>query len=335
MKKKIKRTYKKFSDEIRLEEFKKQYLPQLKKFFLKYPFKNYQLNNIGINKKNMVKYLISTIYGREINNFSALEEDTLLGFISLRKLNYFSEMFGYYIYSIKHFLYDKKFKTNCQLLLDYSLLAIKNIDVVTCKIASDDISTIHSLEDSEFNFVGNQIDLILNINDYAPIQNIDKKNISIAKKEDLPQILKIIGKVHTKNPFIYDPYFDNNKVIKLYCELMKDSFLNDDFIIFVYKSNKKVIGFISVKFNKFFSKYSNKKCASLDFIGVDNQNSEKGIGTQLNICALNYLKNNSFDICAVKTLSDNYSSLRICSKVGFKITSSSLLFHKWITKVSL
>lgn len=324
---------KRVSEEITLEKFKKMHLPKLKTLFIKYPFKNYQLDSIGINKKKMVAYLLGTISGKNIYNFSTLKKENLLGFISLRKLNYLTEHFNFSIHSIRHFLYSKAFQNKCPLLLNYALSNLKGVDVVTSKVASDDIVTIHSLEDNDFNFVGNQIDLILNLKYYKIKSGIDTHKFSIMKKNDLNSVLGIIERVHTINSYAYDPNFNNEAVVRLYQKVTKNSFENNNFITFVYKFRKKVIGFVTIKFNDVFSKHSNKKCASLDFIGVDNKNSGKGIGSKLNSFAINYLKNNNFDICAIKTLSDNYYALRICNKLGFKITSSSLLFHKWMKKV--
>lgn len=314
---------------IRLDKYKDADAPELKKLFIDYPYKNFQLANIGIDKNRMVDYLIDTISGEEIFNFSAYHLEKLKSFISLRKLKVLSDFFGYSIYSIRHFLKQNQDEKATQLLLNFAVSCMQDANVITSKVASDDINIIHSLEENSFNFVGNQIDLILNLEDYSILEGIDEKNISLVTEEELPGVLNIIEMVHTKNPYAYDPYFDNNKVKKLYQKITIDAFKNKTYKIFVYKLKNKIIGFITLKYNYNFSSYSKKKCASVDFIGVDKSNAFKGLGSQLNAFIVNLLKKENYDICAVKTLSDNYSALRICNKLGFKITASSLLFHKW------
>ncbi|HOK40167.1 MAG TPA: GNAT family N-acetyltransferase [bacterium] len=318
---------------FKFDIFKKKYLEQLKKFFIHYPYKKYQLSTIGISKRKMTEYLLTTIEGEETFNFAAIAKTKLVGFITLKKLFFLSNIFGYNIFSMKHFLYDNSFKEKSKLLLNYSIAEKKEIDVITCKVASDDITTIHILEDNNFNFVGNQLDLILDLTKYKKNYEYEKKYIREAKRDDFKEIYKIIKKVHTKNPYIYDPNFDNNDVVKLYCKIL-EYHLNDElYKIFVYEKENQVIGFITIKLNVIFSKYAGKNCVSLDFIGVQNNYQNKGIGSQLNAFSLDYLKANNYEICAVKTLSDNYYSIYICSKFGFKITSSNLLFHRWIKKV--
>jgi L-amino acid N-acyltransferase YncA len=322
----------KANQKIILDKFKDEDAKELKQLFIDYPYKNFQLKNIGIDKNRMVDYLIDTISGKDIFNYSAYQLDKLKAFISLRKLNMLSKFFDYSIYSIRHFLKSNDNEKDPQLLLNYALSSMLDADVITSKVASDDISIIHSLETNSFNFVGNQIDLILNLNEYNIDKSIDENNISLVKEDELSDVLRIIEMVHTKNPYAYDPNFDNDLVKKLYQKITVDAAKEKSYKIFVYKINSKIIGFITMKYNYNFSAYSKKKCASLDFIGVDKNEAFKGLGVQLNIYVLNMLKSEGYDICAVKTLSDNYSALRICNKLGFKITGSSLLFHKWRDK---
>ncbi len=58
----------------------------------------------------------------------------------------------------------------------------------------------------------------------------------------------------------------------------------------------------------------------------------RGIGIALNRWALYPLAEGEAAFVAVRTSASNYAALATCFHTGFKVTSTSLHFHKWIRR---
>lgn len=131
---------------------------------------------------------------------------------------------------------------------------------------------------------------------------------------------------------MYDPLIPRSISQSLYQRLVANCFDQPHFRVFVARRQGEVKGFIAAKINEKFSNVVGRKCGSLDFIGVVPESRSRGLGAALNNEALFHLSDEGVQFVAVRTLASNYAALGNCYKTGFKVTSSSLHFHRWIRR---
>jgi len=102
--------------------------------------------------------------------------------------------------------------------------------------------------------------------------------------------------------------------------------------VFVAGKPGDVQGFIVGKINVNFSNVVGLRCGSLDFIGVRPEFRRKGIGEALNCAALGWMASMGVTFAGVRTLASNYPALKTCLASDFRISSTSLHFHRWIRR---
>jgi RimJ/RimL family protein N-acetyltransferase len=169
-------------------------------------------------------------------SFIAEFSDTPLGFISIRDLPWDSKVFNIAMASITEFVVDPTFGIQYeigQLLMNEAINWAKqqNYKFLLCKTYSDDITSIHILENSGFILVDTLLDYAIDFRkthfDDIPPQQIISEDISIrSARPDDEQELVILAKDSFQNHFgryHSDPNISRENAIKVYTEWMRSS----------------------------------------------------------------------------------------------------------------
>ncbi len=301
--------------------------------FNSYSFKDYQINFMGASKERMVNYLKKSLDQPDIQTLCMREKDRLIGLISIKSLPWLSEHFGFRMYAVVHLLAEGEDPLIQARLLRYVMEESRNVDFLDCRIAANDVFSAHALEICGFRYVGAEIYLgqILKIQDQPGLET-DFKIRPFLRRRDQDQVLEIAKDIHIHNRFNYDPFIDPEDAKSIYKRLVANCFEDDRFSILVAQSKGKIEGFIISKFNQPLSEELGFLCASLDFIGVRQKNRNRGLGQALNQWAQYHLAQKGVVFVGVRTMASNYPALTVCNKTGFRLTSSSLHFHKWISR---
>lgn len=300
--------------------------------FHEYTHKDYQLKVMGISKGEMAAYLSRTLVQPNTESICLRDEGRLVGLLALRALPWMSDHFGLRMYGVPHLLARCEGPLVHGRLLRYVIEELADVDFLDCRVAVDDVYAAHALEVCGFRYVGTETYLGQFVQSHeAPAPHPDF-HIGPCEPRERDQVLEIAANTHLHNRFVYDPIISTAAAKSLYRRLVDNCFEQEQFNVLVARKGKTVEGFIISKLNPNFSEVIGKKYGSLDFIGVRPETRSRGLGGALNLWAMYYLAQEGANYVAVRTLASNYPALGTCYKTGFRVTSTSLHFHRWIQR---
>lgn len=305
---------------------------EVRRLFMEYPHKDFQLKSMKITKEGMTDYLENSLCSADIQSICMRANGKLVGLISLKSLPCMSEHFGLKMYAVPHLLAGFEGPLVRARLLRYVMEELREVDFLDCRIAADDVYAARALEAVGFRYVGTEVYLGREIGGgelFEPPADIEIAECSRADREE---VFEIIESTHVHNRFISDPLIQAEEAHSLYRKLVNNCFGQSQFTTLIARRHGAVQGFIIRKRNEAFSKIAGKKTGSLDFIGVRPDSQNKGLGAYLNRAALQGMAQQGVQYVGVRTLANNYPALRITFKTGFAVTSTSLHFHRWIKR---
>jgi ribosomal protein S18 acetylase RimI-like enzyme len=307
----------------------------VRQLFNDYSHKDHQLKVMGVSKERMVKYLEKSLSKPNIQSICLREKGRLVGLIALQSLPWMSEHFGLRMFAVPHLLAKSTGPLVHVRLLRYVIEELQDVDFLDCRVAVDDIYSAHALEICDFRYVGAEIYMGQVLKSTSPPKSHPDYEIRPCTPQERDQVLQIAGETHVHNRFVYDPIIHENAAKSLYKRLVANCFEENQFNVLVAHSQGEVQGFIISKMNLAFSQQVGQLCGSLDFIGVRPEVRNRGLGVVLNRWALYHLAEKNTVFVAVRTLASNYAALATCFRTGFRVTSTSLHFHKWIRRPAL
>jgi len=285
---------------------------------------------MGVPKETMVEYLEGTLTQPHVQGICLRDEGKVVGVIALQALPWMSEHFGLHMYAVPHLLSHSESPLVRARLLRYVIEELDDVDFLDCRVAVDDVYSAHALEICGFRYVGSEIYMGQELKRPRKPEPHPGFEIVPCEERDREQVLEIAADTHVHNRFIYDPVIREAAAKSLYRNLVSNCFDRDEFDVLVARIRGKVEGFIISKINPDFSRVVGKSCGSLDFIGVRPETRCRGLGVGLNRWALYSMARKRAVYAAVRTLASNYPALATCYRTGFRMTSTSLHFHRWI-----
>ena len=304
--------------------------------FRDYRYKDHQLRWMGGPQVRMIEYLKKTLQEPGMQSFCMREGKRLKGLISLKALPWMSEHFGVRMYAVAHLLARGDTPQAHTRLLRYIIEELPDVDFLDCRIAVDDVASAHALETCGFRYVGTEVYLGQALQDRRPPDPPAGFEIRpFRSPRDHDPVLTLAAETHAHNRFIYDPHIGEQAARSLYRRLVANCFQQEQFSVFVACRDEKVQGFIISKTTPSFSREAGIPCGSLDFIGVRPETRNRGLGGALNEWALHDLARKGVTFVAVRTMASNYSALALCIRSGFRVTSTSLHFHKWVARPAM
>jgi len=297
--------------------------------FRDYHHKDFQLQQLDIPKGKMVDFLKRSLFTDNTNQACLREGGRVVGLIGIGALPWMSRLFGAKMYSLRHFLTADRPQGYFQTMIRYVLDQMPEVGFLDCRVASGDIQAIHALENSGFRFVGNEVYLARSLAAGKIPEEYGRTGCVPCPDELKSQVLALVEQTHVHNRFMYDPEVTLDQANDIFRRYVSGIAFQEGFQTLVMKTGSVVDGFLIYKHNSDLSQAVGGSYASLDFIGVNRASQNRGIGESLNKAALHDLAGSGATHVVVRTFASNYPAIRICHKVGFKITSSDLHFHRW------
>ncbi len=300
--------------------------------FTDYRPKDFQLRSMKVSKERMARYLQETLTRPETQSICLRDEGRTVGLIALQSLPWMSNHFGLRMHAVPHLLARSREPLVHARLLRYVIEELPDVDFLDCRVAVDDVHAAHALEICGFRYVGTETYMGQELKPTARPEPHPEFIIEPCAPHQRNEVLQIVRETHVHNRFVYDPVIPRSVSRSLYHRLVANCFDQDQFRVLVARSENEVMGFIVSKINSAFNRVVGRACGSLDFIGVRPHTRSRGLGAALNRHALHDMAAQGASFAAVRTLASNYAAMGTCYKTGFKVTSTSLHFHRWVRR---
>lgn len=266
------------------------------------------------------------------SSFIAFEKDCALGLVICGKSHWDSEHFGFSVGNILHLTGSEKGGTKalntrkCLLEAATAWAQAHEIRFLFSRADGDDLTNIHALQDHGFHFVEDILYFKYDLTSPTNLKGAELK-VRLSQNKDLDSLRAIAGNTFTHSRFHRDPHIDKEKAARLYEKWIEASLEKEPNSVLVAEGEGKVLGFIICE-TKDLEDYFGKRILVLRLIGVSKDQKGRGIGSGLYLGALNFFRNQT-EIAYASSASVNIPSVKLLLKLGFKVVSSSLTFHKW------
>ncbi len=216
-----------------------------------------------------------------------------------------SEIFGFRVAKIK--VLDSK--NVADLIKDL----IKNkVKYATCRVESNNFSTIQVLEKSGLVLVDGLISLGINTLSTKIVAVASR--IREANKNDLGQLKSLTWGLYSVSRVYNDPLISQDKADKFYIKWIENSILGQAAdLVLAWDQDGKILGYVTLK-----------KTGSIPLIGVSKQARGKGIAKELVKASLFKFKQWGVGEVIVETQMANIAALRLYQDCGFKVVDSFL-----------
>lgn len=304
----------------------------IQKLFLQYGYKDFQHRRQFVDTKKLAKEYEKKLLGEKYH-YLLKENGNIVGVTSMHHFKSLSKIWNKKVYFLRDFVVDQKtdnISDNYKRLFNCFFDKYKkDIDFLITKQPTDNYRAVNSLLEKGFYYVCDEVIYTLDLEKDSRDYNAGSKNtcIRFAKKSDLDSLKKMVYGNHKFNRYLFDPTFSPSDVIKLYERVIEQSYHNPHHSIYVYEIKGKIVGFLTTIYNEQISYMMNNQYGSFDYIIVDERYQRAGIGSVLMDRALADFKKKGIRIISVKTMANNYPSIRLLIKDGFFITSQNIILH--------
>jgi len=265
--------------------------------------------------------------------FLVTHNEKLVTLLSIRKLEWDSNHFGFSCATIDYFLYDKRWSHD---ILEKSLnLALDRlrkyciedkIKFVSASVDSWDVYCSSALQKMNFRYIQSWIDGFFKASNQLPGMIHGQGETGNIKKSEVEYFKKISSTSYFRGGRFYlDPTFDKHLADKLYEQLVENSYKSND-IMLVYRINNEPVGLFICRNIKTYESFSNLRVAHLRYLIVDPRYRKQNVGKNLYIATIKYLQAISDLICTGLEV-HNLQSLNLHAKLGFKFNYTHNAFH--------
>lgn len=290
--------------------------------FFNYPYKEFQLKSLGLDPKLMAQYYSSR--AEKAKNKYTSEHP--FGLATLSPFSDFSKLFNKAFFLLDNFISEGGESGYLKLAAQFTAKG-SQADFIIAKIPVDASDSTRALLSSGFYYVCSEAVFSADITKLPPIETKGFENARKSTLADLPILTEISKSTHLDIRYYFDPFFDKQVIKEYYASLLEQSLNSTSQDIFSYEEGGKVLGFITVIYNKALSDFTGQKYGSLDYIAVDSSAQNKSIGYILNNFALYQLKEMGYRYISVKTMGSNYRAIRLLQKNSFQLTSQNTILH--------
>ena len=190
--------------------------------------------------------------------------------------------------------------------------------MVFTKINATDFPKIHFFEDAGFRYIETQIDLTKKL-DHEYKLDIPVR-LSIAEEKDMPAILDIAKTTFKIDRYSIDPDFDGSVSGKRYYNWMKNIFGKEKTFLCKFELDGEIIGFTCFE--------DKGETANHMIMGLKNDLTGRGIGINMDMCLINFMKNMGYNIMDTHISVVNRGIFNIYTRLGYKLYRIMVVLRK-------
>lgn len=290
--------------------------------------------------RNFLSTEIMNLFSNELHTCCViLKKGSVLGIGFLEELPWDSEIFNLKMARIKYLLSDDQIPLSVMVKDKIVTFLVnvclnKKIKHVSCKVNTDDITSIHVLENNGFRLMDTLLDYTFEYN-RSPISDIKQSHIIRSfKKEDINGIIEVARTAFGTHfgRFNVDNELKKN-ASKFYVKWAESSCRSDSDTIFVAELNKKIVGYSIWKENILSKEILDIDVGAYSIGAVHPIAYGKGIFKALTYTGMKRLKG-KVDIIVGPTHINNYPVQRGYASLHWKIVNARHTFHRYFKKGS-
>jgi len=270
----------------------------------------------------------------ENNIVKAFHNNELIALLVFENLLWDTSHFGFKCVRIRYILTRKNVKKDILAeTLKKCLVAFRkhcitnNIKFVSADIDSQEQTTSLALQQAGFRYILTWVNGFIkepHRDDYAT----KGSNVGEIRPSEVKPLSNLAEKHYFKGGRFYsDPGFDKRKVDKLYGNLVKSSFENNE-IMLVYRIHDEPVGLFICKNIVTYKLFSGLRVAPLRFLVIDPRYRQKKIAQDLFAKTIGYLSDKS-DMITTGLEVHNLPSLNLHIKFGFIFNYTHTVYHWW------
>lgn len=307
---------------------------ELREIIWEYGYRDFQLDVLGVDKNAMVEFISTGLLQSPFPVHLSRDNHGVNAFCQVARDDLLSSELNHEMWSLRHLVIGER----CSVEAKNSLLkrvvestVLQGCQMLSARVASGDRRAIIALQNAGFVLASGELTGVVlpcEIGDFS-LNGVAVRDI---EDGDVDSVAEIARRDHIHNRFVHDGCFGREDIGKLYANQIRRYKVGDGTRTLVAVDGAGVVlGFICLRCNRRFMEITGRRLATLDFIGVKRDLQARGVGDLLNRSALNELVREGVHAVTIRTLMDNFSALSVLRKLDWRITSSNLVFHRWVT----
>lgn len=324
---------------IEIIKLDKSKLIKVKGLLSTFKYKTYQYLANEISNEKVDNYLFNQIIASLSNELSvsyvAIRDDEIVGLGTLEQLPWDSDIFKIKMARISNLIADKTSLESES--VEKSLLKVlfqecnrRDIKHLSCKVNTNNISTIHVLEKSGFKLMDTLLNYVFDFRKYSVKDFTFPFIIRPAEKNDVNYVVDVARKSFSNHFGRFQADKKLNKMAnQLYAKWAENAFHGYGDIILVAELDKKIVGYSVWKLNKLSEKTLGIGIGDYSICGVHPDAHGKGIFKALTNEGMKLLSG-KVDIIEGPTHINNYPVQRGYETLSWKIVNAIHTFHKYL-----
>lgn len=263
------------------------------------------------------------------------DDGQLLGFLLFRLSNWDTEHFGYNVIVIESIMirrlgYEQVREIADALIKKFlSWCETSQVRFISTRIPALDLPVIHSLEQRRFQYIENWI---YNKHDLDKLDEFNRPSyqLRLAESGDQSYMLKYSQEAFSTHRFHADNNFSRDQAESLYRKWIQSAFDDPKQEILVLDIEDKPAAYM-IYYKSDLRKYFGLQYAMWKMGLLGPQSRGGGVGTNFFISLMFYHRDQGLDVIDSGLTTRNITSLNLHTKLNFKVITTYVTFHKWLT----
>jgi GNAT superfamily N-acetyltransferase len=293
------------------------------------------LGVLGLDLASAAAHLSERIPAAGGALFTASSADRLKGALYLEPELLQSALFGQHMWKVQHLLLDPGApEGTVEALLGCALAFLRSpVDFLSVRVPATDGTAIRGLHQAGFRTVAGEA--VGTLVDPKPARfRVPGMTIVPLQADHLDAAAKIARDCHDCQPYGHDPGFDAGRISTFLARSLA-AYIKDPFRAASVALDRagEILGVVAFTVSLDLGESIQRRIGILDLLCVRPSARSLGLGEILQRHALGALAAESIDAVLTRTLVNcpgSLDRLETLQKLGFQITASNLLMHRWL-----
>lgn len=257
-------------------------------------------------------------------------EDEARGFASLSLLPWDSQQIGFAAARLNYLVAEGSYPQQHEIkkaLLQHVLneATRRGIWHLSVRVDSNDLSSLHVLEEAGFITVDSILTFAINLSDHRSDAANYNFNIRTACSDDADRAAALALRAYTKDRFHSDPLINKEHADQLHSTWIRNSCLGTAAdVVLIAEDDQDLLGYVTCKIQRDTAARIGHSVGTIVLVASDEKAQGRGVGQAMTLAALDWFQQNGCDVVEVGTQLRNITASRLYQKCGFRLVSSAI-----------